>query len=302
MYGSGKFYGQDVFMKQQDVILVTINYRLGILGFLSTEDKVLPGNFGLKDQVEALKWVQRNIHAFNGDKDNVTIAGFSAGGASVQLHYMSPMSDGLFKNGISHSGVALNPWVMQENARKKAFQIGKSFGCKYSSNDETNSKELLKCLKKISAEKLVTSAKQFQSFLYNPFSPFGVVVESKDKSSFLSAQPRQLLENQSFNSRPWITTMTRDEGLYPAAEFHKNKTLKFFDENWNELAPFLLDYNETTSDESKKLEWSTRIRKFYFNEEEINMGTFENLTKVHLIDILLKFNKKLKQFLFLAYV
>lgn len=90
--------------------MVTINYRLGVLGFLSSEDEIIPGNFGLKDQVEALKWVQNNIKAFRGDPTKVTISGFSAGGASVHLHYMSQSSEGLFTNGISHSGVAVNPW------------------------------------------------------------------------------------------------------------------------------------------------------------------------------------------------
>jgi carboxylesterase type B len=77
---------------------------------LSTEDKVIPGNFGLKDQVEALKWIQTNIEAFKGDPRKVTITGFSAGGASVHLHYLSKVSDDLFNNGISHSGNALDPW------------------------------------------------------------------------------------------------------------------------------------------------------------------------------------------------
>lgn len=63
-------------------------------GFLSTEDAVCPGNFGLKDQVAALRWVRNNIEAFGGNKGAVTIAGESAGGASVHYHMMSPMSRG----------------------------------------------------------------------------------------------------------------------------------------------------------------------------------------------------------------
>lgn len=280
MFGGSEFYGQDVFMREQNMILVTINYRLGILGFLSTEDEVLPGNLGLKDQVEALKWIQRNIGAFKGDKNNVTISGFSAGGASVHLHYFSSLSDGLFKNGISHSGVALNPWVMAENAREKAFLVGKSVGCKFSSKTKSDSKKLLKCLKKVPTSELVTAAKIFQPFLYNPFSPFGVVVEGNHTNAFLTDHPQKILDNQKFNPRPWITSITRDEGLYPAAEFHTNKTLKQFDEKWNDLAPFLLDFNSTTYDNQKKLEWSESIRKFYFADERINVENFGKMTKV----------------------
>lgn len=65
------------------------------LGFLSTQDEVVPGNNGLKDQNIALKWVQQNIRSFGGNPNSVTLDGFSAGGASVQYHFLSPMSKGM---------------------------------------------------------------------------------------------------------------------------------------------------------------------------------------------------------------
>lgn len=63
------------------------------------EDEILPGNYGLKDQVMALQWVQQYIPYFHGNKESVTLAGISAGGASVHLHYLSPLSKGLFNRG-----------------------------------------------------------------------------------------------------------------------------------------------------------------------------------------------------------
>ena len=83
------------------------------IGFASFDDPSLdiPGNAGLKDQVMALKWVQKNIDKFGGDPNNVTIFGESAGGASVHLLMLSPMGKGLFHKGIAHSGCVLNPWV-----------------------------------------------------------------------------------------------------------------------------------------------------------------------------------------------
>lgn len=76
--GGPDFYGPDYFM-QKDVVFVTFNYRLGIIGFLSLEDPELniPGNAGLKDQVFALKWVQRNIEKFGGNPQEVTLFGQS---------------------------------------------------------------------------------------------------------------------------------------------------------------------------------------------------------------------------------
>jgi carboxylesterase type B len=66
----------------------------GFAGFLSTGDDVLPGNYGMKDQVATLQWVKENIAAFGGNPDSVTIAGYSAGSISVMLHMVSPMSRG----------------------------------------------------------------------------------------------------------------------------------------------------------------------------------------------------------------
>lgn len=65
-----------------------------VAGFLSTEDEVVPGNMGLKDQTAALRWVQRNIASFGGNPASVTLTGQSAGGASVHYHYLSPLSHG----------------------------------------------------------------------------------------------------------------------------------------------------------------------------------------------------------------
>lgn len=86
-------YGPD-FLLEKNVIVVSLNYRLGFLGFLSTGDNVVPGNNGLKDQVLALKWVKDNIDRFCGDPNQITLAGQSAGSASVAYHIQSPQSQG----------------------------------------------------------------------------------------------------------------------------------------------------------------------------------------------------------------
>jgi carboxylesterase type B len=91
--GTSDYFGPEYIM-DKDVILVTFNYRLGVFGFFTTLDDFAPGNYGLKDQVMALKFVQETIECFGGDKNRVTIFGQSAGGGSVSLHLVSPLSRG----------------------------------------------------------------------------------------------------------------------------------------------------------------------------------------------------------------
>ncbi|XP_043843128.1 bile salt-activated lipase-like [Dromiciops gliroides] len=111
------------------VIVVTFNYRVGPLGFLSTGDSNLPGNFGLWDQHMAIAWVKRNIAAFGGDPNNITIFGESAGGASVSLQTLTPYNKGLIKRAISQSGVALSSWVIQKDPLFWAKTIASKVGC-----------------------------------------------------------------------------------------------------------------------------------------------------------------------------
>jgi len=108
--GSSAMYSGDKLPKRGNVVLVTINYRLGMLGFLRLKDATggkIPatGNEGLLDQVAALKWVKENIAAFGGDPKNVTVFGESAGGMSIGCLMAMPSARGLFHKGILESGV-----------------------------------------------------------------------------------------------------------------------------------------------------------------------------------------------------
>lgn len=89
-HGGLSLYGPDYFL-EHDVVLVTGNYRLGPLGFLSTEDKECSGNFGLKDQALMLQWVRMSIDKFGGNSNSVTIFGYSAGKNLVSCH-LTPFS------------------------------------------------------------------------------------------------------------------------------------------------------------------------------------------------------------------
>ncbi|HVU21471.1 MAG TPA: carboxylesterase family protein [Rhizomicrobium sp.] len=122
-------------LAKRGVVIVTFNYRLGELGFfahpaLASEhaSDEATGNFGLLDQIAALKWVRANIAAFGGDPDNVTIFGESAGGMSVNDLMASPMARGLFAKAISESGLGLNEIPSLEKAVRASTDWGAAMG------------------------------------------------------------------------------------------------------------------------------------------------------------------------------
>jgi carboxylesterase type B len=128
--GSGQMLGsQDAtyMVHHKDVIIVSINYRLGPLGFMVTKD--LKGNYGLEDQRLALQWVKRNIAAFGGDPSDVTVWGESAGAMSITFHLTSPKSTGLFQRVIMQSNVFGVNYRTREEATEVGNALTKRLGC-----------------------------------------------------------------------------------------------------------------------------------------------------------------------------
>ncbi len=108
--GAGSIFDARRLAVQGDVVVVTVNYRLGIFGFFGLEGLPNSGAFGLEDQIAALQWVQRNAAAFGGDPDNVTLFGESAGGMSTCALLASPMAEDLFHRAIVQSGACTIDW------------------------------------------------------------------------------------------------------------------------------------------------------------------------------------------------
>ena len=102
--GAGSNYDARRLVERGDVVVVTINYRLGVFGFFGMPGLAGSGTFGLRDQQAALRWVRANIGAFGGDPHNVTIAGQSAGAISVCAQLTSPTAAGLFDKAVLQSG------------------------------------------------------------------------------------------------------------------------------------------------------------------------------------------------------
>lgn len=111
----------------------------------------MAGNYGLKDQAEALRWVKENIAKFNGDRDRVTIFGGSAGAACIGLHMLSPMSKGLFHKAILQSGSPVCRWAISPAgvSRKLAHSVATVAGCNFNT-----SQNLVECLRELPAQYL----------------------------------------------------------------------------------------------------------------------------------------------------
>ena len=129
--GSSNQADMTQFVQATGVVGVSLNYRLGVLGFLAhptlSEESGESGNWGLMDQQAALAWVRDNIARFGGDPKRVTVGGESAGGWSVCAHLVAPGSRGLFAGAMVQSGSA--PSVSLQDAEGMGFQIAEALGC-----------------------------------------------------------------------------------------------------------------------------------------------------------------------------
>lgn len=117
------------YLMDRDVVVVTINYRLGPLGFLAIGKSDAMGSMGLKDQTLALQWVQRNIEKFGGDHLSVTLAGLSAGSISATAHMVSEMSKGLFHKVIALSSAITWQKGLESNNLKNAQRLAANLNC-----------------------------------------------------------------------------------------------------------------------------------------------------------------------------
>jgi len=249
--GSRQMYGMEHFM-DKDVVMVSINYRLAIMGGLYLDKDNVPGNQGLRDQILALQWVQENIGQFGGDKDKVTIFGESAGGMSVFNLILSPAAKGLFSAAISQSGSPLSPFVgLDKHPRHYALKLIEELG----GNPDGPVEEQLKLLQETDAIKLLNLANMFEEFIRAPM-PFKPIVD-KDlvDDPVLPDEPINLIQTGQYNKVPLITGTNQHEGLLIKGFYERipGKYEEAYD-NWDKIGPLALfhrEEDEHTEEESK---------------------------------------------------
>ncbi|XP_061409954.1 acetylcholinesterase-like isoform X1 [Lethenteron reissneri] len=199
-YGTAEEY-EGRFLAAAGVILVTVNYRLGPLGWLSTGDEQSRGNYGLWDQHAALMWVKHNIESFGGDANRVTIFGESSGGGGTGLHLFSQHSQGLFQAAVSQSGCALAHWAIllpPWKASDTAAQLANALQCPTSPT-----KDMITCLKTKPAEVFHDVDVKGPPMI----SPWAPVIDE----DFIERNPRELLQRGEHSKVPLMIGVVKDE-------------------------------------------------------------------------------------------
>ncbi|KAI5639509.1 carboxylesterase family domain-containing protein [Phthorimaea operculella] len=280
--GNDDNYGPD-YLVRHDVILVTINYRLDILGYLCLDSEDVPGNAGMKDQVAALRWVKNNISYFGGDPENITIFGESAGGSSVTLHLVSPMTKGLFKRAIYQSGAGTCHWVVGLERREKAKALARSLGL-----DSDNNEEILKFLqsqpvdKLINAKAPITLHEEVNENVRVNFGPCSEKVFG-DNEVFFSGDIYDALRNGVHAGVEIMGGICKDEGyMVCGVGLDLDRLISQFGSYLELFAPREIAWNcslKTTFEVGRKM------KQFYTKGEKLSRETLNNIMDFLSMDI-----------------
>lgn len=211
------------YLMDRNVVLVTLNYRLGALGLASTKDKEIPGNLALKDIVLALKWVQANIENFGGDPGKVTIMGGMAASDLV----ISPMARDLFHRAV----------IMGEASTTHSKPNNKELTNLISTDAGTSIEDL-------PWEKIIDISSSWNKKYFLPrlfFKPEAEVDAGQER--FFKKNPRILMSSGEFANVPILIGMTKNEYEYLGEILYEDDYfIKDFHTNFDDFAPFMFDY------------------------------------------------------------
>ncbi|XP_046753867.1 juvenile hormone esterase-like [Diprion similis] len=214
-------YGPE-YLLDANIVLFLPSHRVGPFGFLSTGDKIASGNWGLKDQILALKWVQKNAKYFGGDPDRVTLFGASSGGACVHLLTLSDLTIGLFHKYITQSGSALGIWAQlpKSGYSNRAYELGEYVGC-----SNKTSEALVKCLRGIDFAKIIATAPRFIRWHVWPVIVWAPTEEPDIEGAVFTDTTTNLFAAGKIRDLPWISGVVRDEALLYTVKFFEDQEL-----------------------------------------------------------------------------
>lgn len=264
IFGGGLYKGSNTddrynarYLVKKDVLVVTINYRVGAFGFLCLKTKGAPGNIGIKDQVVALRWVKDNIAAFGGDPNSVTLHGESVGGSSISLFIFAQVAKGLFNRAIMDSGNVIRPLFFDNDPISTAADVASRLG--YNTRDPD---ELQKIFKEATADEIViASTKNATNNVYERFLFATCVEDAGNKNAVLTEYPKNLLKNvRNISNISIIMGYDNEEGIMWASDYN-SEGLKELDSNFTSVIPKSIVFKNNES----KSRFINDIRAFYFN-------------------------------------
>lgn len=264
--GNRDFAGPE-YLLDNDVILVTGNYRLGAFGFMTMDNDMLKGNMGLKDQVMMMKWIQDNIHHFGGDRNKVTIFGDGAGAASIGFHMMSNGSKGMFQQAIMQGGTQYNQWALQDKqmAIKNAMRLMNDLGCNWNGNNNVNdNNDLMHCLKNKNTHEIMRVVQNLYDWHNDPMVTFGPVVDNH----FLT---NDIYTNKNYwgHQIPCIVGFNNDAGAFKWITLLNDKNLmKDISTNFDNVMQHIFHFQNT--DQQTKQKINNVLREFYFKNKDMN--------------------------------
>ncbi|GBP72734.1 Esterase FE4 [Eumeta japonica] len=260
--GMGHMFVHDSLLNSGKIIVVNFNYRLGPHGFLCLGTEDAPGNAGMKDQVAALRWVKRNIAAFGGNPDDVTVAGYSAGATSVELLLASPSTRGLFNKMILESGSGVAVWAVQRDPLETAKTYAQSLGFD-SDGDIQDLEDFFTHLPIDTLQSEYSFTEMRDSTFY--FAPCVEREEAKDP--FLVDDPANIFKNGEYDKLPMLTGFADMEGILRLSSFEQWKD--DMNANFHDFLP--ADLRFADDDERRKV--AQEIKEFYFGDSPINTDT-----------------------------
>ncbi|XP_044729693.1 esterase FE4-like [Chrysoperla carnea] len=276
--GDTDFHSPD-FLLTEDVVLVTINYRLAFEGFLTVNDpekaKVCQ-NIGIRDMIMALKWVKKNIAAFNGDPNNVTIFGESYGSLAAHVLICSPLARGLFHKAICQSGTSLISYDERAYIRNMPQFIAELLGEKFD-----NEEEAVEYIKSVPAETIIKTGNVLSQYCIGKYERlFGPVIEKSNEfhDAVLPDDPEILLKRGDFNKVPLLIGTNSHDGMLYTTKLYLHRLIPPNILDSQSLVPRFLELKHDTHESIKV---GNRILKFYYGLETPSMRNVEKYNKYH---------------------
>ncbi|CAH0592236.1 unnamed protein product [Chrysodeixis includens] len=258
---------------ERGIVVVSLNYRESVLGFLCLGTETAPGNAGLKDIIAGLKWVQDNIAQFGGNPNQVTLFGHGSGAAAVDLVTLSPMAEGLVHRAISQSGNAMAPWAVSRDNLRYAIHVAEGLG-----HVVTNIEELSEVFTRTSVAALMAIINELD--LTDNSLAFAPCIEKADLANvqpFLSKTPTQIIDDGTFLQIPVIIGFVDNEGTIRADEALNDDWLTRMEESFSDFLQPDLKFSGD-DDETRVAE---RIRSYYFGDESINLPHIDRYIQYH---------------------